>query len=223
VLYSFKGGNDGANPNGGLIFDKNGVMYGTTHFGGNSGCLQAGGVGCGTAYTLSPISSTTKGAWAEEIIYTFQGIPDGASPVGGLLFGQGGALFGVTESGGLRDGSGTVFELVPSTLGPWSENVLYRFSISSGYEPTAGLVSTRGDDLFGTTSVGGANFQGTVFVLRWQPNAGDWQYVILTAFQEGSGAAQPETPLRIDPHGSLFGTSVRYGNTNNGAVYRISP
>src|SRR5579871_1454564 len=114
VLYSFKGGNDGANPNGGLIFDKNGVMYGTTHFGGNSGCLQAGGVGCGTAYTLSPISSTTKGAWAEEIIYTFQGIPDGASPVGGLLFGQGGALFGVTESGGLRDGSGTVFELVPS-------------------------------------------------------------------------------------------------------------
>ena len=46
VLYSFTGGNDGANPYGGLIFDASGKLYGTTTNGGNGGCI----IGCGTVF-----------------------------------------------------------------------------------------------------------------------------------------------------------------------------
>ena len=37
VLYSFAGGSDGANPDGGLIADSSGNLYGTTEGGGASG------------------------------------------------------------------------------------------------------------------------------------------------------------------------------------------
>ncbi|MGH6876849.1 MAG: choice-of-anchor tandem repeat GloVer-containing protein, partial [Rhizomicrobium sp.] len=45
VLYSFTGGSDGSNPEAGLIRDAAGNLYGTTYFGGGTGC---GGGGCGT-------------------------------------------------------------------------------------------------------------------------------------------------------------------------------
>jgi uncharacterized repeat protein (TIGR03803 family) len=54
VLYSFEGGGDGSYPEAGLIFDKNGNLYGTTSVGGGSGCASYGGSGCGTAFELSP-------------------------------------------------------------------------------------------------------------------------------------------------------------------------
>ncbi len=57
VLYSFKGGTDGANPNGGLIFDPKGKMYGTTSWGGSTtNCVYTGFVGCGTVFRLKPSS-----------------------------------------------------------------------------------------------------------------------------------------------------------------------
>ena len=58
MLYSFKGvGNvDGANPNGGLVFDSKGAIYGTTYFGGNNvqGNALAVAAGCGTVFKLKP-------------------------------------------------------------------------------------------------------------------------------------------------------------------------
>jgi hypothetical protein len=51
VLYSFKGGNDGASPQAGLIADANGALYGTTVEGGAAGCF---GEGCGTVFKLVP-------------------------------------------------------------------------------------------------------------------------------------------------------------------------
>jgi uncharacterized repeat protein (TIGR03803 family) len=50
VLYSFKGGSDGAAPAAGLILDKAGNLYGTTSRGGGTGC---GGNGCGTVFKLA--------------------------------------------------------------------------------------------------------------------------------------------------------------------------
>jgi uncharacterized repeat protein (TIGR03803 family) len=47
VLYSFGNGTDGANPDAGLIFDKNGSLYGTTTGGGT--------YGGGTVFELSPV------------------------------------------------------------------------------------------------------------------------------------------------------------------------
>jgi uncharacterized repeat protein (TIGR03803 family) len=72
VLYSFpSSGQDGSNPYAGLIFDRNGNLYGTTEAGGadGSGC---GNSGCGTVFRLK------HGTWTEEVLHSFTGGSDGA-------------------------------------------------------------------------------------------------------------------------------------------------
>jgi uncharacterized repeat protein (TIGR03803 family) len=49
-LHSFAGGTEGAEPDGAMIA-KDGVLYGTTAYGGGTGC---GGGGCGTVFKLVP-------------------------------------------------------------------------------------------------------------------------------------------------------------------------
>ena len=53
VLHRFTGGADGANPQGGLVFDPAGSLYGTTTFGGVSP-TNCGSSGCGTVFKLTP-------------------------------------------------------------------------------------------------------------------------------------------------------------------------
>ncbi len=60
VLYAFMGGSDGADPSGGLIFDSNGNLYGTTQYGGGGACSANGYTGCGTVFKLSPNSTAGR-------------------------------------------------------------------------------------------------------------------------------------------------------------------
>jgi uncharacterized repeat protein (TIGR03803 family) len=55
VLYSFKDTPDGASPAAGLIFDKSGILYGTTLLGGTgTECDFNGIIGCGTVFQMTP-------------------------------------------------------------------------------------------------------------------------------------------------------------------------
>jgi len=102
VLYSFAGGVDGESPVASLIHVK-GVLYGTTYYGGGTGC---GGYGCGTVFSLDP------GTGAQTVLYSFCGqtnCTDGANPYASLVA-VNGDLYGTTQSGG-ADGYGTVFVL----------------------------------------------------------------------------------------------------------------
>jgi uncharacterized repeat protein (TIGR03803 family) len=100
VLYSFSGGNDGANPAGALVFGTNAALYGTTAFGGVNKS--------GTVFQLSP--PTSGGTWTEYVLHNFTGGTDGRRPAAGVVFGMGGALYGTAEYGGTA-GFGTVFQL----------------------------------------------------------------------------------------------------------------
>lgn len=55
VLYTFKGGRDGALPAGGLV-EANGLLYGTTFAGGSGKCpaSSSGPAGCGTIFSIAP-------------------------------------------------------------------------------------------------------------------------------------------------------------------------
>ena len=102
VLYAFQAGNDGAGPTGVAIRDGGGNLYGTTLFGGGSGC---GGNGCGTIYRLAPEGT-------ETVLYAFRGGNDGEAPAGSLLMDNTGNLYGTTGDGGDQQCQcGTVFEL----------------------------------------------------------------------------------------------------------------
>jgi hypothetical protein len=75
TIHTFGGGNDGATPGAGLIFDSLGTLYGTTYGGGGIGQCESAG-GCGTVFELSP-PTTQGGAWSETVLHSFTGGADG--------------------------------------------------------------------------------------------------------------------------------------------------
>jgi hypothetical protein len=117
ILYSFKSGKDGYAPQGSLVFDAAGNLYGTTWFGGGQGGSSCDGYfpGCGTVFELSP-PKQKGGQWKEKVLYSFKNKSDGGMPNGGLALDKGGNLYGATNCGGLQlcnnnNGPGVVFAL----------------------------------------------------------------------------------------------------------------
>jgi uncharacterized repeat protein (TIGR03803 family) len=106
TIHTFNSGNDGAYPQGTLVFDASGNLYGTTLDGG-LGCNQSL---CGTVFKLTPRSN---GTWKETILHQFESAEDGSEPQAGLLLDSSGNLYGTTSVGGGRYGYGTVFEITP--------------------------------------------------------------------------------------------------------------
>ncbi|HLY56441.1 MAG TPA: choice-of-anchor tandem repeat GloVer-containing protein, partial [Stellaceae bacterium] len=154
---------DGKYPNGELVADANGNLYGTTSQGGSAAC------GCGTVVEVSPPTGGAT-AWTETVLYSFTGQADGARPLGGLVFDAAGNLYGTTSTGGQSSAApwGTVFELSPPTSGgtTWTETTLYAFTDGDdGADPGAELAIDAAGNLYGTTSQGGAGNGGTVFEL----------------------------------------------------------
>jgi uncharacterized repeat protein (TIGR03803 family) len=101
VLYSFKGGNDGANPEAGVIMDRVGNLYGTTDGGGGDTACRAYG-GCGTIFKLAPDGK-------ETVLSTFDPPRHGRTPMAPLLMGKKGLLYGTATQGGA--GNGVVFKV----------------------------------------------------------------------------------------------------------------
>lgn len=154
VLYSFQNGSDGWLPESGLIY-MNGTLYGTTYYGGGSGCYSYNG--CGTVYSVS-----TNGT--EKVLYRFTGGSDGGNPNASLLE-IGGTLYGTTTAGGAV-GHGAVFSVSLSG----SERALHSFGgPPDGADPNADLIDVN-ETLYGTTNAGGARGCGrkgcgTIFAL----------------------------------------------------------
>jgi uncharacterized repeat protein (TIGR03803 family) len=145
ILYKFKGGTvDGAHSVAGLIQDSAGNLYGTTSGGG--------GLGYGTVFKLTP-------AGTETVLHSFASGPaDGAFPRAGLIQDSAGNLYSTTNGGGGL-GYGTVFEITPTSV----ETILYSFGSGGtvGALPNAGLIRDSAGNLYGTTSYGGINRNGT--------------------------------------------------------------
>jgi uncharacterized repeat protein (TIGR03803 family) len=147
VLHSFTARPlDGAFPEGGLVRDAAGNLYGTTYFGGASDF--------GTVFKLD-------NAGMETVLYSFTGgTTDGAYPLAGLLQGATGNLYGTTNLGGASN-LGTVFRVTTSG----TETMLHSLKGGEGKNPRAGLARDTASNLYGTTSSGGPFNKGTVFKL----------------------------------------------------------
>ena len=89
TAYAFKGGKDGANPYGGLIFDRAGNLYGSTSAGGF--------YGEGTVFKLTHTSGCN---WTSTVLHQFGNVEDGNYPAAALIFDKSGSLYGTTQAGG---------------------------------------------------------------------------------------------------------------------------
>ena len=213
MLYSFiNNGTDGIVPDGGVIFDGAGNLYGTTFSGGTHSE--------GTVYELTPAGG---GGWTEKVLHSFdQNGTDGAFPAAALIFDTAGNLYGTTAGGGTYS-KGTVFELTPVGGGTWTEKVLYSFGNGTdGFSPYSGLVFDAAGNLYGTAYYGGTYSRGTVFELS--PGAGGtWTEKVLHSFGNGTDASQPFSGLTFDTAGNLYGTTEVGGAHTAGTVYELTP
>ena len=229
VLHSFAGGTDGNNPDGGLVADAAGNLYGTSTWGGPNPVTPYG-----TVFQLSP-PATPGDPWAKAILYSFQGgVNDGATPFGTLIFDKLGNLYGTTQAGGPNN-TGTVFELShPVNPGdPWIETVLYFFAAdtSQGYWPFGKLTFDGIGNLYGTMQYGGSgkagsncsiNGCGTAFQLKppSSPGAG-WTCNVLYNFGSFDGdGIEPGRGLAFRS-GALYGTTQSGGLSNAGTIFRL--
>jgi uncharacterized repeat protein (TIGR03803 family) len=154
LLYSFTLLN-GSDPNGDLVLDSAGNLYGTTQSGGNT--ADCNGFGCGVVFKISPNSG---GGWKETVLYAFTRGTDGGVPQAGLVMDATGHLYGTTYGGGnpnfcgSQNGCGVVFELSPGSTS-YTERVLHEFISSDGAFSGAPLTRDSSGNLFGTTFDGG--------------------------------------------------------------------
>ncbi|MFZ0417481.1 MAG: choice-of-anchor tandem repeat GloVer-containing protein [Candidatus Sulfotelmatobacter sp.] len=231
LLYTFAGGTDGSSPNGNLVFDSAGNLYGTTNAGGNSVCGNLA-QGCGVVFKLSP---NADGAWTKTTLHTFIGNNgirgyDGSFPNGGLVFDQAGNLYGTTSDGGYY-GYGSVFELSPSRQG-WKETILLSFNyFEYGAYPVAGLLIDKLGNLYGTAGGGGKEYGacgggcGTVFELS-PSSTGGWTPKILYRFLGAPRDGSQPYGLATDSSGNLYGMTLFGGPgfcpSGCGVVFEVS-
>jgi len=203
VLHAFNG-RDGVHPNGGVIFDAAGNLYGTTLGGGRGhSCL-----GCGTVFKLAP---GANGKWTRTVLHSFNG-KDGFNPFAGVILDPAGNLYGTTWIGGRSkspcdSNCGVVFKLSPGANGNWTETVLHYFNGADGANPYAGLIFDAAGNLYGTTWMGGTKSCGcgTVFKLSLGAN-GKWTETVLHSFN-GKDGANPYAGVIFDAAGNLYGTT----------------
>src|SRR5579872_675393 len=218
VLYSFLGStnnNDGGFPQDSLLMDSKGNLYGTTFGGGISTATCQNGAG--TVFELSLSGSS----WAETQLYKFPcDTTNGAFPEAALISDSAGNLYSTTTGSGTCGSyaqCGTVFELTPGADG-WTHTVLHDFTGGAdGAELPAGLIRDASGNLYGTTQLGGASGEGTIFRIDTSGNK-----TILHSF-DGSDGAYPYAALILDSAGNFYGTTAYGGSGKVGTVFELSP
>lgn len=156
VLYIFAGAADGDSPNDLQLDTKTGILYGTTIAGGNNNSL-------GTVFDLI----STKSGWQENVLYDFQGPPDGEEPQGLHFDPKTGALTGTTFYGGGHSG-GMDFQLT-NNGGAWTETNLHSFTgrPADGLFPAARPTEdAKTGYLYGTTTEGGTTDGGVAYEIK---------------------------------------------------------
>ena len=210
VLHAFGAGNDGAGVWDSVTIDASGNVYGTT-----SG---RGAYGGGTVFRLAPRSG---GHWSETILHNFGWQNDGAGPLGGVLIGPSGVLYGTTETGGGHD-RGVAFSLSPGN-GRWQEKILHNFcsrqNCDDGGAPWGNLIMDGNGNLFGTGYV----------AFELSPGDKGWTESALHDFlgKNGDGSGPQAGPIR-DAAGNLYGTTLYGGGSKEcddgcGTVWELEP
>jgi uncharacterized repeat protein (TIGR03803 family) len=212
---------DGFYPNGNLIVDAAGNLYGTTSAGGAHGG--------GTAFELSP--DQTRTVWTLKTLFDFchrkySTCLAPSNPTSGLTYAGAATgapydgvspLYGTTQFGGIDD-QGTVFQLTPAD-GEWQMKVVHKFCLRAGCNdggsPLADLLVDAASNIYGTTYVGGGGHSGTVFKLSPNGRQTKWNETLLYDFCLASGCRDGASPLAavtMDAAGELFGTTVAGGH-----------
>jgi uncharacterized repeat protein (TIGR03803 family) len=212
ILHSFTArGGDGARPRGSLLLAE-GILYGTTQYGGAGSCPDAGAppmTTCGTVFRINTDGSNFA------IVHSFrQSSADGRSPTTSLVLHRR-VLYGLTDRGGAFD-RGVVYKVNPNGTG---FALLHSFGGGGGdgAYPSGALVQSGGF-LYGVTIGGGLDDRGAVFRIR--PDGSGFALVHVFA-GDGSEGGNPPGPV-VAAGGALYGTTLSGGPHGAGAAFRVN-
>jgi len=176
----------GIRPEGGLVQDKAGNMYGTTWLSGPGGFGTVFKIPAGTS-TLQTLATFDNGVLA-----------NGANPQAALTIDAAGNLFGTVAAGGANS-DGMIFEILAGTQTPI---IRASFNGANGESPSGPMIVDAAGDLFGVTTDGGSNNTGEVFELPAGSNTINGLVSL-----SGVAAIGVYPSLTADMNGNLWGTS----------------
>jgi len=228
TLHSFIGG-DGLGPRG-LLFETNGLFYGTTKQGGIY--ISDDSLCCGTVFTITPQGTFTS-------IFSFDGT-DGQTSDSGIVPNGQGSYIGTTYGGGtgstfsgtnatdsygdsVQNPPGTVYSITPEG----TITTLHSFSGTDGANPGKEAVVGTDGNVYGTTLFGGTTNAGTVYTIS---SAGT--FTLLYSFMDGEDGAHPKAQLVQGLDGDFYGTTLDGGGKAGkkwcsangcGTVFKITP
>jgi uncharacterized repeat protein (TIGR03803 family) len=143
-------------------------------------------------------------------LYWFAGGSDGGTP-NALVAGTNGILYGTTETGGQ---GGTVFTV--TTNGAVATLAL--FGPDTGFTPFAGMVQGGDGNFYGSTELGGTNYDGNIFELTPAGALSNFY-----SFTGGSDGIIPMAALVAGADGNFYGTTASGGNAGAGNVFKLTP
>lgn len=201
-LLDFDFTNNGASPNGSLIYDGT-FLYGMTQSGGANGY--------GTIFKIKPDGS----GYAKLLDFDY--FSNGAYPKGSLV-GVSGFLYGLASGGGVggSGGWGTLFKI--QTDGTNFAKLIDFDYDNSGSDPEGSLSYDGASTLYGMTSSGGANIDGTIFKV----NLDGTGYTKLLDFDGDNTGGFPGGSLLLSGL-YAYGMTSGGGTLGNGTLFRIKP
>ena len=200
IMHRFNG-TDGEQPNF-LLLGQDGVLYGTTFYGGDRNCDPP--FGCGTVFKLDHSGLTT--------IHTYSGGSDGELPWGQLVQDSASNLYGTNNY------TDRVWKLDSSG----NQTIVYQFSLDQGTQAGPALVGGPGNALYGILLMKEGGGCGAVYKV----NRNTGRITTLHSFIESDGC-HPQSGLLRDPTGNLYGTTVFGGDlscdqkSGCGVVYKL--
>ncbi|RDC64559.1 hypothetical protein AHMF7616_03173 [Adhaeribacter pallidiroseus] len=200
ILHSFNNTVSGANPQGSLKKASDGNLYGMTY--------KGGAYNYGTIFKITPGGTLTV---LRSLDYT----NDGGYPYENLIQASDGNFYGLTLGGG-STGNGTIFKI---TLGG-DYTVLRSFvSATDGANPYGSLVQGADGNLYGTTSVGGTNNQGTIFRISLSGTFTVRRHLNYTT----DGAFPTGNNLIVGADGNFYGMMYQGGTFGYGTLFKMTP
>ncbi len=239
ILHNFTNGDDGSQPQSGLVMDGAGNLYGATPYGGDTeDCsgLEAGGggvpPGCGVVYKVKKAGS----GWIVQSLFLFGSSKQTITPYAGIpAIGPGGVLYGMTYLGGFGT-FGNIYSLAPapnapvSVVAPWNYKLVFQFTSgtdSNNPSRLAPLLFDAQGDIYGAAAWGGTDNYGTVYELIRSGNL--WKENILYSFTNGTDGSHP-SGIIFGNDGDIYGTALRGGGNQDcefnygcGTVFKLTP
>lgn len=213
---------EGVPNGGGLIFDKDGNLYGAS------------------SQAIFKLAPRPRGEWKLTILLDTHIILDGRSVTGklsylgastGALYDGASPLYGASADAGIH-GSGIVFTLTPINRN-WQFNVLYNFcskeNCADGAIPLGGVLVAQPNEIFGITNWGGTPDCGCGVVYKLSPKDPPrklWRETTLYSFCSVDNCIDGKLPvgsLAMDETGDLIGTTFQGGEGNSGTIFKVMP